>query len=176
MGRVCVGQILGPHGVRGLVKLASFTAEPDAIADYAPLTDEPGRQQFEIELLAAQKGHFLARIVGVESRDAAEKVAGTRLFTDRDRLPLLADEEFYHADLIGLRAERTDGALFGKVVALHNFGAGDVIEIETEKGRIMLPFSRATVPIIAVPEGRIVVEPPAEQADGPKHLGSGGEQ
>jgi 16S rRNA processing protein RimM len=160
--RVCVGQILGAHGVRGLVKLASFTNEPEAVTAYGPLTDAAGERRFEIELLAAQKGHWLARVAGIGDRDAAQALNGTRLYVDRERLPPAEDEEFYHADLIGLRVEQPDGTILGKVAALHNFGAGDMLEIETESGqRPLVPFSKAAVPVVDLTEGRIVVDPPA---------------
>ena len=160
--RVCVGQILGAHGVRGLVKLASFTAAPDAVASYGPLTDEAGTRRFEVELLSPQKGHFLARVAGIADRDAAQALNGTRLYVDRDRLPPAEEDEYYQADLIGLRVEQPDGTVLGSVAALHNFGAGDVIEIETGSGqRPLVPFNRAAVPLVDISAGRIVVDPPA---------------
>ena len=158
---VCVGRILGAHGVRGLVKLASFTAEPESVAAYGPLTDETGRRRFEIALLNAQKDHFLAKVAGIDDRDAAQALAGMQLYVERERLPPADEDEYYQADLIGLRVEQPDGTVLGSVAALHNFGAGDVIEIETGSGeRPMVPFSRATVPIVDIPAGRIVVDPP----------------
>ncbi len=160
--RVCVGQILGAHGVRGLVKLASFTGDPEAIAGYGPLTDEGGSRRFTVTLHAAQKGHFLAEIGGIDSREAAQAASGTRLYVERERLPPPDEDEFYHADLIGLPAETPDGAAFGVVTALHNFGAGDMIEIAPAAGRsLMLPFDRETVPVIDLAGRRIVVDPPA---------------
>ena len=159
--RVCVGQILAPHGVRGLVKLASFTADPAAIAEYGHLSDEAGKRRFEVELLSPQKDHFLARIGKVQDRDAAQALAGTRLFVDREALPPAETDEFYQADLIGLRVERADGTKLGKVAALHNFGAGDLLEIETDSGkRPLVPFTRRTVPSVDIAEGRLVLDPP----------------
>jgi 16S rRNA processing protein RimM len=160
---VCVGQILGAHGVRGLVKLASFTADPAAIAAYGALTDDGGARRFDVSLSGANKGHWIARIGGVDGREAAQALSGTRLFVDREQLPATDDEdEFYQADLIGLRAETPDGVTLGAVAALHNFGAGDIIEIALAGGgRPMLPFDRATVPVIDLAGGRIVIDPPA---------------
>jgi 16S rRNA processing protein RimM len=159
--RICVGQVLGAHGVRGLVKLASFTADPAAIAEYGPLSDGAARR-FAVVLRGAHKGHFLAQLDGVDDRDAAEALAGTRLFVERDQLPPPDDDEVYHADVIGLRAETPDGAVLGTVHAFHNFGAGDVLELVlTGGGKPMLPFNRQTVPVIDLAGGRIVVDPPA---------------
>jgi 16S rRNA processing protein RimM len=159
--RVCVGQILGAHGVRGLVKLMSFTADPAAIADYGPLTDGDGARRFTVSLQAAQKGHFLARIAEIDSRETAQAMAGTRLYVEREKLPPTEEDEFYHADLIGLRAETPDGAVMGTVAALHNFGAGEMIEIAPPAARsVLLPFDRATVPVIDLAGGRVVVDPP----------------
>jgi 16S rRNA processing protein RimM len=159
--RICVGQILGAHGVRGLVKLASFTDDPEAIVHYGDLTDEAGGRTFAIELAGANKGHWIARIVTVDDRDAAQALAGTRLFVDRAKLPPPEEDEFYHADLIGLRAELPDGSALGTVTAIHNFGAGDIIEIALPSGkRPLLPFDRQTVPEINPASGRLVIDPP----------------
>ena len=159
--RICVGQILGAHGVRGLVKLASFTAEPGSLAAYGPLSDADGGRSFEIELLSAQKGHWLARVAGIADRDAAQALAGFRLYAERARLPAAEEDEFYHADLIGLRVEAPGGKALGTVAAIHNFGAGDMLEIETESGeRPLVPFTKAVVPTVDLANGRIVVDPP----------------
>jgi 16S rRNA processing protein RimM len=159
--RICVGQILGAHGVRGLVKLASFTEDPDAITQYGELTDEAGARVFSVELLGSNKGHWIAQIDAVDDRDVAQALSGTRLFVDRDKLPPPDEDEFYHADLIGLRVELPDGTALGTVAAMHNFGAGDIIEIALTSGkRPLLPFDRETVPEIDPAAGRIVIDPP----------------
>ncbi|HTJ65096.1 MAG TPA: ribosome maturation factor RimM [Alphaproteobacteria bacterium] len=161
--RVCVGQLLGAHGVRGLVKLASFTEDPAAIAEYGALTDETGKRTFTVALRGANKGHWLAEVAEIQDRDAAQALNGTRLYVERSQLPPPDEEEFYHADLIGLRAELPDGTLLGTVAAMHNFGAGDIVELTLQGGkRPMLPFDRQTVPEIDIAGGRIVVDPPAE--------------
>lgn len=161
--RVCVGQFAGAHGVRGMVKLRSFTAEPAAVASYGPLTDETGHRTFRVALAGSAKDLWLARVEGVRSREEAQALAGVRLYIDRAALPAPADEdEFYHADLIGLPAERVDGGVYGRVKAIYDFGAGDVLEVLTEDGRLdLLPFTRACVPVVDVKGGRIVVDPPA---------------
>ena len=163
--RVCVGQILGVHGVRGLVKLASFTADPQSLAAYGSVTDAEGTRRFDLELLSSQKGHWLARLKGIDDRDAAQALSGLRLYVDRERLPTAEEDEFYHADLIGLSVEEPGGKVLGKVAAVHNFGAGDVLEIEAPSGeRPLLPFTKAVVPVVDLPGRRIVVEVPNELA------------
>jgi 16S rRNA processing protein RimM len=159
--RICLGQIGAPHGVRGEVRLRSFTAEPAAIAAYGPLESEDGRV-FTIETLRAAKDFFVVKLAGVTDRDAAERLANTKLYVPRERLPEpQAADEYYHADLIGLRAVDRAGRPCGTVVAIHNFGAGDLIEIrpETSDKTEMLPFDAATVPEVNLRSGEIVVTP-----------------
>jgi 16S rRNA processing protein RimM len=159
--RVCVGQILGAHGVRGLVKLASFTAEPQSLTAYGALTDAEGARRFDVELLSAQKGHWLARLSGIGDRDAAQALSGLRLYVDRERLPEAGEDEFYHADLIGLSVEEPDGKVLGKVAAIHNFGAGDMLEVEAESGeRPLFPFTKSVVPVVDLLGKRIIIEIP----------------
>ncbi|UEM02086.1 ribosome maturation factor RimM [Skermanella rosea] len=162
--RVCVGQIVGVHGVRGLVKLKSFTGDPAAIADYNPLTDHTGTRRFTVELQSAMKDYWLARVQGVADRTAAEALRGVLLHVERDRLPPPEDEdEFYHADLIGLPVLRPDGERIGTVVALHDFGGGDMLEVALPDRRTaMVPFTRAIVPVVDVAGGRIVADPPED--------------
>lgn len=164
--KICLAQILGAHGVRGLVKLKSFTEDPASVIAYGPLTDESGRRSFVVALKSMAKDHWLAHIEGVESREAAEALRGVRLHVERSALPEPAEEEFYHADLIGLRAERADGTVLGTVAAIHEFGAGEMVEIRLpDAGSLAVPFTRAAVPVIDVAGGRIVVEPPPEQEE-----------
>ena len=160
--RLCVGVITAPHGVRGQVRVKSFTAEPDDIARYAPLVDAAGDREYHLEFVGHAKGVLLARVDGVRDRNAAEALRGTELYIARDALPEPTDEdEFYHADLVGLAAVRPDGSTFGTVKALHDFGAGDMIEFElAESGDVILPFTRAVVPVIDLEAGRLVVDPP----------------
>lgn len=162
--RVCVGQIVGVHGVRGSVKLKSFTADPADVAAYGPLSDEAGTRRFQPVLTGEAKGVFIARLDGVADRDAAEALKGVRLFAPRSALPEPDDaEEFYYADLIGLRAETADGEAFGKVTAVHDFGAGDILELRKTDGRtVYLPFTRTVFPVVDVRDGRVVVAPPDE--------------
>jgi len=163
--RICVARIGAAHGVRGEVKLWSFTEDPAAVAHYGPLETQDGTRCFEIEALRAAKDHFVARIAGVSDRDAAEKLRNIELYIPRARLPKIEEADtFYHADLVGLDAITPDGARVGTVHALHNFGAGDIIEIAPAEGGdpLMLPFNETTVPKIDVAARQIVVVPPAE--------------
>jgi 16S rRNA processing protein RimM len=162
--RVCLGQIGAPHGVRGEVRLRSFTADPDAIGAYGPLETEDG-QVVQIESLRRAKDHFVARLAGVADRDAAERLTNVKLYVLRERLPAPDHaDEFYHADLIGLAVVNREGSKLGTVVAVHNFGAGDLIEVRPTDGNTtqMLPFNEATVPVVDLAAGRLVVEPPTE--------------
>jgi 16S rRNA processing protein RimM len=164
--RVCVAQIGAPHGLHGEVKLRSFTANPIAVADYGPLENEDGTARFEIEDLRQSTGrggdYVIVRLRGVADRDAAEGLKGLKLFVPRDRLPAPEPDEFYHADLIGLRAVTREGAEVGNVIAVHDFGAGAVLEISREDGTLMMPFNEGCVPTVDVTAGMIVVIVPEE--------------
>jgi 16S rRNA processing protein RimM len=160
--RVCLGQIGAAHGVRGEVRLRSFTSDPAAIADYGPLETDDGRV-LEIETLRPAKHHFVARLSGICDRDAASALANVKLYVPRERLPATAEpDEFYHADLVGLAVIDRAGNRLGTVVGIHNFGAGDLIEVRTEKGSKteLLPFDTTHVPAVDVAAGKIVVDPP----------------
>jgi|SRR5580704_506026 16S rRNA processing protein RimM len=163
--RICLGQIGAAHGVRGEVRLRSFTADPEAIAGYGPLETDDGRI-FEIESLRPASGHFVATFAGISSRSAAEKLVNIKLYVPRERLPEpAADDEFYHADLVGLAVVDRAGLEIGSVVAVHNFGAGDLIELRLNASNKteLVPFDEATVPEIDLAAGRLVVELPAER-------------
>ncbi len=162
--RICVAQIGAPHGVRGEVKLRSFTADPGAVADYGPLETEDGTQRFAIEALRPAKDHLVARLSGVRDRDAAERLTNLRLYVARERLPPPEPDEFYHADLIGLRAESRDGAELATIVGIHDFGAGDLLELRPlgASRTVMMPFTAATVPVVDIAGGRIVIDPPQD--------------
>ena len=134
-GRVCLGQFGAAHGVRGEVRLHSFTADPAAITSYGPLESEDGRV-FEIETMRPAKDHFVAKISGVADRNAAELLKNLKLYVPRARLPAPDEpDEFYHADLIGLAVVDRAGEKLGTVVAIHNFGAGDLIEMNPASRR-----------------------------------------
>ena len=154
---VCVGAIAGAFGVQGEARIKSFCAEPGDIARYAPLTTEDGRS-FDLKITRAIKEGFAARLSGVDTREDAEALRGTRLYAPRDRLPALPDDEFYHADLIGLTVVDTGGAELGRVRAVHDFGAGDVLEVLGAWREHMIPFTRTAVPTVDLAAGRVVVD------------------
>ena len=160
--RICVAQIGAAHGLRGEVRLRSFTEDPMAVTSYGPLQSEDGTRRFEIEALRPSKDAFVARLKGVGDRTAAEKLTNVKLYVSRDKLPPVEDDEtFYHTDLIGLAAVTPDGAPLGTVTAIHNFGAGDVIEIKPECGEALLvPFTETAVPEVNLAARRMVVVPP----------------
>ena len=162
---VLLGVFGAPHGVRGEIRLKSYTADPAAIASYGPLTTEDGRI-FELVSVRPQKDVLIARVRGLASRDAAQALTHVKLYAPRERLGEAEEDEFFHADLVGLRAETADGETLGTVVALHNFGAGDVLEIRPGRGQsILLPFTKEVVPVVDIPGGLMVVVPPIETGE-----------
>jgi 16S rRNA processing protein RimM len=160
--RICVARIGAAHGTTGEVRLWSFTTDPKAIASYGALTTSDGRA-IEIASLRPGKGFLIARIADVTDRNGAERLRNLDLFIQRDRLPPPAPDEYYHADLIGLAAQDRDGKALGTVIAVHNFGAGDLVEIAPTRGEtLLLPFTTEVVPEIDIAGGRIVIDPPSE--------------
>ncbi len=162
--RICIGAIAGAFGVRGEVRLKSYCAQPEAIAAYAPLWTEDGKRSFTVRITRTIPNGFAARLSGVTTKEEADALRGAELFADRDRLPNLPDDEFYHADLIGLEVYDTGGAKLGTLRAVHNHGAGDILEIFApgRKTALLLPFTRAAVPTIDLTAGRIIADPPEE--------------
>lgn len=161
--QICVARIGAPHGVRGQVRLWTFTEDPYAVLDYGPLATKDGKRTIEIDNVREAKGHLVATLKGVTDRDAAARLNGIELFVARDALPDTEDGEYYHADLIGLAAETAAGEAIGRVVAMHDFGAGDIIEIAPPSGpTLMLPFTDAVVPTVDIAGGKVVIEMPGE--------------
>lgn len=164
-GTLLLGVVIGAQGIRGEVKVKTFTAEPEAIGDYGPLQDAGATKTFPLKVLRHSKGDVvIARIKGVEDRTAAEALRGTELFIQRSALPRIGDGEFYHADLVGLTAVMPQGQgpgrVLGQVVAVHNYGAGDMLEVKTDGGRsAMVPFTDDAVPDVDLAAGRVLVEP-----------------
>ena len=160
--RVCVGAIAGAFGVKGEVRLKSFCAEPSDIAGYGALATEDGDRSFVVALTRPVKNGFAARLSGVRSKEAADALRGTRLYADRAALPELPDDEFYHADLIGLTVLDTGGTELGQVRNVLNHGASDILEVHGPgmKTPALLPFTREAVPTVDVAGGRIIADPP----------------
>jgi 16S rRNA processing protein RimM len=160
---ICVARIGAAHGVRGAVKLWTFTEDPLAVKRYGPLTTKDGARQFEVTHVREAKDHLVATIKGVATREDAERLNGIELYIAREKLPVTRDDEYYHADLIGLAAVNAANEPLGRVVAIHNFGAGDIIEIAPAQGPTMLlPFTNAVVPTVDLKGGRVVIELPQE--------------
>jgi 16S rRNA processing protein RimM len=162
--RVCVAQIGAAHGLKGEVRLRSFTQEPSDFARYGALETEDGSRTLEIETARFAKDHFVAKFDGIDDRNAAEALRNVNLYVAREKLPAVEDDgTFYHADLVGLSAVTRDHCAFGEVVAVQNFGAGDILEIRRADGStLMLPFTQAAVPEIDLKGGTIVVDPPRD--------------
>ena len=163
--RICVGAIAGAFGVRGEVRLKSFCAQPEAIVAYAPLWTKDGGRSFTLRLTRGSGGGLTARLSGVATREDAEALKGVELYADRDKLPNLPDDEFYHADLIGLDVLDTSGKPLGKVRAVHDHGAGDFLEVVSGADILLLPFTKAAVPTVDLTAGRIIADPPGEFGD-----------
>ncbi|MCC0002971.1 MAG: ribosome maturation factor RimM [Methylobacteriaceae bacterium] len=161
---VLVGRFGAPQGVRGEIRIKSYTADPLAIGDYGPLSDETGAKKFEIERLRPLKEDMVvAKVKGLSDRDAAGALTGVSLFVAREKLPPPDEDEFYIADLVGLSAVSPDGETIGIVKNVLNFGAGDILEIAPASGEtLMLPFTKEIAPSIDFSGGKIVVVRPAE--------------
>lgn len=161
--RVLLGIVAAPHGVRGLVRIKSFTEDPMSVAAYGPLSDETGKKAYRVEALSATRDAVLARIEGVANRTAAEALRGLRLYVERSALPDAGERQWYEADLVGLAAVGRDGRDWGKVTAFHDFGAGPTMEVSggPSNGSVMLPFTDEAVPEIDVEGGKVVIDPPA---------------
>jgi len=159
--RVCVGIVTGPQGVHGAVRIKSFTGVPEDIACYGPLEDGAGRRQFELRVTGKARGVLIANFRGVRDRDQAEALRGLRLYLLRSALPQTEPDEYYHVDLIGLEAVLGDGTRVGRVRAIYDFGAGDTLEVARDRAPpVLVPFTRAVVPIVSPMEGRVVLDPP----------------
>ncbi|MBR9652124.1 ribosome maturation factor RimM [Thalassovita aquimarina] len=159
---ICVGAIAGAYGVHGEVRLKSYTADPEAIEDYNPLTTEDGSRSFDVGIIRPIKNGLSVRLSTVTSKEEADALKGVKLYVPRDRLPSLPDGEYYHADLIGLEVFDTGGTKLGSVKSVLNHGAGDLLEIHGPglKTTVLLPFTLEAVPTVDLAKGRIVTDPP----------------
>ncbi|WP_071673092.1 ribosome maturation factor RimM [Nioella nitratireducens] len=160
--RICVGAVTGSFGVRGETRVKSFCAEPAAMGDYGPLSTDDGARSFTLTITRPVKGGFAVRLSGVKTKEEADALKGTRLYAPRDALPALPDDEFYHADLIGLTVVDTGGEELGQIHAVLNHGAGDLLEVRKrgQKGTTLVPFTLDIVPTVDLTAGRVVADPP----------------
>jgi 16S rRNA processing protein RimM len=161
--RILLGQIGAAHGIKGEVSIKTYTSDPAAIAAYGPLATKDGGRTFEINVVRVNDRGVVARITGINDRTAVEALRNIELYVERSKLPAPSEDEFYHADLIGLSVEDTSGHALGTVTAISNFGAGDLLEVEfTEtKSRDFIPFTKAVVPKIDFTHGTITIDPAA---------------
>ncbi|MCD1627529.1 ribosome maturation factor RimM [Seohaeicola saemankumensis] len=159
---ICVAVIAGAFGVRGEVRLKSFTADPVAIGEYAPLVTEDGSRSFDLALASQLSNGLLVRLSGVTTKEEADALKGVKLYVPRDRLPGLPDDEYYHADLIGLEVLDTGGNVLGRIKAVLNHGAGDILEVQVPgaSDTVLLPFTLDAVPTIDLDQGRVIADPP----------------
>jgi 16S rRNA processing protein RimM len=160
--RVLLGEIGGAQGLKGELRIRSYTEVPGDIASYGPLEDESGARHVEFESLRVTPKGVIARVKGIITREQAEALNRTKLYVPRSRLPAREEEEWYHSDLVGLAAVGQDGVALGTVVAVLNFGAGDLIEVRPATGgeSLIVPFTRDTVPEIDIEKGHLVLVPP----------------
>lgn len=157
---VCIGVIAGAHGVRGIARVKSFTANPDDVCRYGPVCDDTRQRVWRLQPVGRTRGVVLVRLDGIDDRDAVEALKGIRLHIPRSALPAPDDDDdYYHADLIGLAAELTDGTPIGRVTAVHDHGAGDILEITRSRAAALdVPFTRTAVPVVDLPAGRVVID------------------
>lgn len=160
--QICVGAIGGSYGVRGELRVKSFCAVAEDLETYSPLSNEDGSRQFELALIRPIKNGFVARIVGVTTKEEADALKGVQLFAARDQLPSLPDDEYYHTDLMGLEVLDTGGTLLGTVKSVMNHGAGDLLEVQLpdSSATTLLPFTLAAVPTVDLAARRIIADPP----------------
>ncbi len=170
---LCVGVVTGARGLKGEVRIKSFTASPEDVAAYGPVRDESGGRSFKIRVTGRAKGTVTARLQGVGDRNGAEALKGLKLYVSRDALPKAEDEEFYHADLIGLEAVFADGEVLGAVTAVHDYGGGASLEVDGgPRGPVMTPFTKACVPVVDLEKGRVVIERTPGLLETPKGEGT----
>ena len=158
---ICVGVITGARGLKGEVRIKSFTDDPKDISNYGDVFEENGRTSYRVRITGQAKGQLLARLNAIEDRDAADSLKGTRLYIPKSALPETDEDEFYFSDLVGLRADLVNGGCLGKIKEVHDFGAGAILEVVGEEaGTVMVPFTRASVPEVDKAGGKVVIDPP----------------
>lgn len=162
-----MGVVTGARGLKGELRVKAFTADPEALFDYGPLTDEQGQASYTGRISGQGKGQLLVWLDGVRDRTAADAIKGLKLFVARDALPAPDEDEFYYSDLIGMRAELIDGEELGIIRWVLEAGAGASLEVDTQTGTVMVPFTKATVPVVDIEGGRVVIDPPDGLLDPP---------
>lgn len=177
-GLICVGLIGSARGLKGELRVKSFTADANALASYGALTDETGEQAFELKVTGKHKEQLVVRIKGVNDRNAAEALNGQKLYMERDQLPKTDEDEFYFSDLQGLDAELVDGQPFGTVIEAEDYGGGPFLEVKAPgHGTVLVPFTKAAVPVVDIQGGKVVIDPPEgllEPGDPEPQEGAGG--
>lgn len=168
--RILLGRIAAAHGIRGDLLIETYTSEPGGIAAYGALQTEDGARELTLRIVRITPKGVIAHAKGVDDRNAAEALRGTTLYVERDRLPPPEEDEYYFADLVGLRAEDENGNKIGKVIAVQNYGAGDLLELRKSGQRAteLIPFTQASVPTVDVAGGRVVIVPPLIASDDDK--------
>jgi 16S rRNA processing protein RimM len=163
---VLLAAVIGASGLKGAVKAKIFTASPEALMRYGALKDKNGKEFSITACRPGKTGEAVISFSGIATREAAEALKGTELFIPREALPRESEEEFYHADLVGLEAHDGEGRVLGRIAAIHNYGAGDIVEIARPDGdSVLLAFTRETVPTIDIPGGRVIVAVPEDDED-----------
>lgn len=157
---VLVGVVTGSRGLKGELRIKAFTADPEALFDYGPLTDEQGKATYKGRITGQGKGQLLVRMDGIGDRTQADAIKGLKLYVARDALPETEEDEFYYSDLIGLRAELMDGEELGVIRWVLEAGAGASLEVDGETETVMVPFTKAVVPVVDIKGGKVVIDPP----------------
>lgn len=171
---MCVGAVAGAHGVRGQVRIKSFTAEPADVAAYGPVEVEDGTRRFKLQVVGEAKGLVIVRLDGIGDRDSAEALKGVALYVPRERLPGTGEDEFLYSELTGLEARSAEGAVLGRVKGVADFGAGELVDVELAAGgSLMVPFTREAVPEVNVRGGWLAIVPPEFAPDDEEEEGLG---
>ena len=163
--RICIGVIVGAHGIKGGVRVKCFTDQPKAIGKYGPVQDESGQRRWKVRVQGESKGLALLALDGVGDRNMAETLKGVKLYVDRTQLPQGDEDEFLVADLVGCRAVAPDGKPLGQISEVFDFGAGEVLEVKGPGGTFMVPFAHQFVPHVDVEARQVVIEPPVYAPD-----------
>lgn len=164
---VLVGVVTGARGLKGELRVKAFTADPEALFDYGPLTDESGKGRYTGRITGQGKGQLLVRLDGIGDRTQADAVKGLKFYVPREALPETEEDEYYYSDLIGMKAELVDGEELGVIRWVLEAGAGASLEVDTATDTVLVPFTKAAVPVVDIKGGRVVIDPPDGLMDSP---------